>query len=129
MYYVLCFAMVFLNIVLAIIRCFCTESGLEYVINFRDMQDLLILIVTPLMLVIFSVWNIRTKNLKYRACIMAVVITILLNSIVSYIDWGVRTNLLLNPDAETIMVSLYIETIFPIVITLLLIGIYKLLRR
>lgn len=129
MYYAFSFLMVFVNIILSTTWCFFEKTGLKYEFKFDDFQNLLNLIITPLILIVLNVCYIRNNAVKWYMYIPLILTVIVLNSVISYIDWGIITNKLLSPDAETVMVTIYVNTIFPLITTLLGIGLYNIVKH
>lgn len=129
MYYILSFSTVISNVVLSIIWGFLDKYDFKYTFKFYDFQDLLNIVITPVLLALLNMWYIRKNDIRWYAYIPLILIVITLNSVISYIGWGVRTGKLLTPDAETVMVTIYIDTILPLITTILGIVIYKIVKH
>ena len=129
MYYAVSFLTVFVNIILSTTWCFFEKTGLKYTFKFDDFQNLLNLIITPLILIVLNVCYIRNNAVKWYMYIPLILTVIVLNSVISYMGWGIRTDKLLAPDAETVMVTIYVNTIFPLITTILGIGLYNIVKH
>lgn len=87
------------------------------------------ILIIPIYLLIVNIIAMVKKSKRTLPCSMLMCVVIILNSIITYIDWGLNTGLLWNPDSETVMVAIYVETVFPILIVLFGMLIFHIIRK
>ena len=130
MYYFLSFIPVFINIILL-------PLSLKYgfqdiwllgasIPNFRTAMNILFVPVYLLTVNIF--FTVKNGKKIFRGILISMAV-IDLNTLISYVDWGLSTGLLFNPDAETVMVLNYVDTVFPILIVLFGMLIFHIVRK
>ncbi len=130
MYFFLYFIPVFINI---IALPFSLKYGFQDILllgtSIRDFCMWMNVLIVPLYLLATNVFFIAQKGKKSFPCILMSIAVIASNALITYIDWGVFTGLFFNPDSETVMVSIYFDTVFPILIMLFGMLIFHIIRK
>lgn len=128
MYYLLSLAPVFINAVLQPLWYYGNKYGFCSIGKSSGYQGLLNIFIFPIFLIILNIYFITKHEVKWYISILLILLVIVINSALAYFGWGISTGHLLNPDAETIMVVIYINTLLPIIISVLGMGIFGIIN-
>ncbi len=129
MYYLLNFTPFLINILALPLLC---NYGHEIAIckfDLYDIQFTFIVFFVPIYLLVLNIIAVNKKKKKIGTCILTMCLVIFSNALLRYIDWGLSSGLLLNPDSETIMAAIYEGTVFPMLIATLGMLIFYCIRR
>lgn len=125
MYFIFVFITIVINLLLIPIRYFIELGNICSIGTITNYNNILNIIAIPLLMIVINIYYKK----KWYVNVIATVFTTMINSLLQYIAWGVTTGMLFNPDAETIMVSIYVNTLFPIIIIALGITIGRMVVR
>ena len=131
MYYILSFSTVFVNIAISFLHFFLKKQIHNSLIFdiLQNTTNLINLLITPIVLVVINIYYLKNATTKWIIVIITILSTIILNSLISYLGWGLRTSKMFTPDAETVMVSIYVNTLLPLIVSFLGLGICKLIKH
>lgn len=124
MYYLLSFSPNLVNVILLLLWYFGAKYNFCSIGKASDYQGLLNVFIVPLFLVILNIYFINKKKVNWYVSIVLILLVIVINGAIMYLNWGLSTGNLLNPDSETVMVAIYVNTMLPIIIAVLGMGIF-----
>ena len=128
MYYLLTFSPNLANIMLLPLWYFGVKYNFFSIAKASDYQGLLNIFIVPLFLVILNIYYITKQKVNWYVSIALILLVIVINGVIMYLSWGISTGGLLNPDSETVMVAIYVNTMLPIIIAVLGMGIFGIVK-